>query len=1130
MKMRKFNHLSLLAITYLAVNISYAGSEFEPSQQPLTVKVSAAPNLVITIDSSASMAKDSVRGLSGWKASAVGLGAFAFDQHKAMASIWGGGQVDVPYKLPWRPRKRFAGDLELVQYTDDDLYYEDRGYLYIKKDGFDLNPQKYPKGYDRISKSDLSWYHFRTVPEGRKQPCPDTEKNRNDPSCYTKKTIDIKNQPYLIPGYARWYAFYRTRLLVVKSATNLSFYNIPQDVRVVWQNLSDCQLFTACTPSLAPLTGYQRIKFYEWLNALKPKGVTPLSAAFADAGRFYTRKEAYVDTNPVTGNLEYLGCRKNYHIVFTDGERNDSPNRIEVDGGGKNGKVDVRDLVNKPMSFPDGTSYSGTEYPYQSGRQSLNSSLANIAFYYWSRNLASGVVENDTDKVTASYPYSKNYWDPRNDPATWPHMVNFAVSMAMDTQLQGYGSWTGVPIWIKKAYKPAFNFLHAKYEGKYVYQVNWPRTKYYELWHAAIVSRGDYFDIQDQDELKEAYSSIFRQLEVKANESSQAMTFFSSNRLGEDSSGYAFQTSFSTDKGWYGNLYGSNTKGGSWNLLSKLKSKGWSKRNINILGNNGKAVKFVWNNLTQKTKDYLNTNPDKKNIDNLGQARVDFIKGDSSNANGTRFYNRQEILGDIINSKPVFVQDARYLVSSINWDATEKQKYKDFQISNMSRTPYVYVGANDGMMHAIDAKTGEETFAYIPKAVVPYLNQLTSLEYENLHRFYVDGQMTVADVYVKNNWRTVLVGTLGAGGKGIYALDITDPKKITLLWDLDASDFESTKGKLGYTYSVPSIARFSDGKWKVIFGNGPASEGGIKNGYASLFVLDIDTGKIEREYVTKNQNVENGLSTPKIISLDNTGTASVAYAGDLQGNLWRFDLTDSSPKINTQPLYTANRNGRTQAITTAPLVTKHPEQDGYIVVFGTGRFFTVNDLAPDNKQDMYGIWDPLTTAAGISPSTVKDSDLLVQNISSSQWSGTFTLSQSPIKWAKWGVNGWVPSSAAPHKGWRISLNTKESVVYNPLKLGNAIIFQTLIPSKNQCVGGVDGRVYAFNPYNGGGLDYPIFERRTAISQGQYVSGLAIDGAGGLSLKMDPKPVICTAETCLNMRLGEIGRQTWRRVE
>ena len=334
---------------------------------------------------------------------------------------------------------------------------------------------------------------------------------------------------------------------------------------------------------------------------------------------------------------------------------------------------------------------------------------------------------------------------------------------------------------------------------------------------------------------------------------------------------------------------------------------------------------------------------------------LNYVRGDRSNEGAGGLRSRSRVLGDIVHSGPVYVGKPAggYIYGN----------YLTFANSNAGRIPRVYVGANDGMLHAFDAASGTEVFAYVPSMVMGNLPWLAVHPYA--HKYYVDGFLTAEDAQFGAAWHTVLVGGLGAGGKGYYALDVTSPSAATeaeaagkILWEFNSNSVGA--GNLGFSYSRPSIVRLASGVWAAIVANGYLSA----TGAASLYVLNIQTGAVIREMITADLTA-NGLSSPTVIDLDADGHADVAYAGDLNGNLWKFDLNAGSIAFGGLPLFqTALVGGVRQPITTAPEVGRHPN-GGVMVYVGTGRLFGTDDGEDETTQAVYGIWDD-----GSGPATI----------------------------------------------------------------------------------------------------------------------------------------------------------------
>ena len=357
---------------------------------------------------------------------------------------------------------------------------------------------------------------------------------------------------------------------------------------------------------------------------------------------------------------------------------------------------------------------------------------------------------------------------------------------------------------------------------------------------------------------------------------------------------------------------------------------------------------------------------------------LDYVRGDRSNefpkADGAQLRRRTSILGDIIHSKPVYVAapNANYTIDN----------YAEWAAGKSERAPRVYVGANDGMLHVFDAETGDEVYAYIPSMLMDSLSALTARYYK--HRYYVDGEMSVRDAYFDGNWHTLLAGSLGAGGKGFFGLDITDPDLSSesantgtnrkVLFEFDASEDDD----LGFSFSRPVIARLNDGDWYVVIGNGFSSV----NGVAMLYLVNLESLTVTKLSTGSGSAGDpNGLSSPALLDTGRDGIVDYAYAGDIDGNLWKFDLSSQSTNswsvaYNGTPVHPSAGD---QSIIQAPQIARHP-QNGYMLYFATGRLLTNADLTNTSVQSLYGIWD-----SGNPPPDADSQSLLTQT-----WDGPKT--------------------------------------------------------------------------------------------------------------------------------------------
>jgi type IV pilus assembly protein PilY1 len=359
-----------------------------------------------------------------------------------------------------------------------------------------------------------------------------------------------------------------------------------------------------------------------------------------------------------------------------------------------------------------------------------------------------------------------------------------------------------------------------------------------------------------------------------------------------------------------------------------------------------------------------------------------------------------------------------------------------------SRDRLVLVGANDGMLHAFDADSGVEKFAFIPSAVHEKLDDLADPAYA--HQFYVDGQVRIADAKINGGWKTVAIGGLGGGGKGVYALDITESSLGTsdVLWELTADDHS----ELGHVYGQPVVTRMPDGEWVAIFGNGYNSESGEPH----LFIVNLATGGNVRK-IQVGDSDGNGLSGIAAF-LDPVGRLSVsrAYAGDLDGNLWRFDFSSSSASnpFNSDPLITDPDN---RPIASPPTLAENPG-GGLMVYFGTGKLIEPGDRIGDATE-----YDRFYA--------VRDRN---KNFSNTKALDTVTVGNSNGNRTLQGTD-----ITADSDGWMLELGdgnaTGERVLARPEVAFGNLVFTTFEPDDDPCAPGGQRRIYVVDALTGTGL-------------------------------------------------------------
>ncbi len=365
--------------------------------------------------------------------------------------------------------------------------------------------------------------------------------------------------------------------------------------------------------------------------------------------------------------------------------------------------------------------------------------------------------------------------------------------------------------------------------------------------------------------------------------------------------------------------------------------EGSSGRNIFTVDASGNQTAFLWSNLSDTQKAALDPVTFALGTSSAYDSPIlNFVRGDRNNEksqNGS-YRDRHSLLGDIVNSNPVYIGPAKetFTISG----------FPDFRNNVKNRDGRIAVGANDGMLHVLDEDDGSEVYAYVPSMLFDKLDALKLIPYS--HTYYVDGQITVASAKNGVTWMSVLTGTLGAGGKGLYALDVTDPYMSS-----DKVLFEKTGNDIGYIPGRPRIARRSDDKWYIFTGNGLNST----NGIAKLLMFELDG--LSYTQTELSTSVAGGLSAPVLVDTNKDFRADFAFAGDSNGDMWKFYLGSSPPATNPEKIFDGNPD---RPILTAPAVTAHPSS-GFMVVWGTGSSLSLAEATDTSypSQAIYGVWD-----------------------------------------------------------------------------------------------------------------------------------------------------------------------------
>lgn len=613
--------------------------------------------------------------------------------------------------------------------------------------------------------------------------------------------------------------------------------------------------------------------------------------------------------------------------------------------------------------------------------------LADVAMHYWKNDLRPGMTNN----VPSS---------PAN-PAFWQHMVTFGISIG----LSGTRGWSSV------AEVPS--------------DATWPQPgndkpeNIDDLLHAAVNGRGAFVAASNPAEFSRGLNDALRAIAQRTSSFSNVAT----NSVSLDTGSQVFNASYVSGI-WTGQVTARaiNRDGVADAVTWTSTLPAWGTRKIFTRGGSGGATFPTSSQLTSLARDGGAANYQVTGVDN-----ANYIKGErrleADEGNGGRLRNRLSVLGDIVGSSPAYVRDTNTL----------------------------YVGANDGMLHAFDATNGRELFAYVP-GLVDIFSLATLSRPDYAHRFFVDGPVVVSPRTLTPG-KNLLVGTLGRGGKGVYALDVSSPAS----FGIENVKWERASGDLmGRVLSKPILATVrgatTPGTNAVVLGNGVNST----SNRAALIVLNLETGAVIREIDTDIGSADepNGLSAPTGVYAEDGRTLAYVYAGDLLGNVWRFDLTDTdSTNWEAQRLFTAvDADGRAQPISGAVAVATHPTTRARWLFFGTGRYLTIEDANPANAtpQSMY---------AFVEGTSARSRAELQQRVF--QETGQ-ELNGYPVR---------AFQAAAPlpdnRQGWYIDLpGTGERIVQDAQVVSNFLVTASMMPTGDVCEADGTGFINAVDAFTG----------------------------------------------------------------
>lgn len=804
-------------------------------------------------------------------------------------------------------------------------------------------------------------------------------------------------------NFATWYSYHRTRYKVAKSGAGRAFSEIGTNYRVGYRNI--------------------------WNDMPNGNTAIPGGGVWPTGGRWNTHPMSRSKPIPVTRNAGLFddpngtaGADNNrtawFQRIYSENGGGATPLRSAIwnagnyfatdhaeDGPWGPGLPETQFTCRQSYMILTTDGYrndsDATGYDYTGVGENVGEQDGSFPLPYRGNNQA------DTLADIAMY-YWKNDLRPDmlnnvpasiDDPASHQHMVTFSVSLGAAGSLNPETDLPAITAGTKS----------------WPVSVNNSASSIDDLWHAAVNGRGRYVLANDSDKFTKALQDALTEIERRSSSYSNV----ASTSVSPDASTLVFNASYEQGS-WKGGLRASRASDGaeSWNA-----SIGdWSTRKV-FTSEGGTGHVFPTN--TQRT--VLARTGGTFNYPVTGAKNADYIKGDTSleGNEAPHLRRRTGVLGDIINSSPAY--DAE--------------------------TGTLYVGANDGMLHAFSGSSGEELFAYIPSIInLGLLSTLSRGDYA--HRYFVDGPIAVSPRSLTSAGKNILVGSLGRGGKGLYALDVTNPSAMAasnFMWER-----AETTGNMGLVLSKPLLANVNTGTRTpaVVVGNGVNST----NERAVLIVLDVNTGAVIREIDTGvgSSLVPNGLSSATGVYGPDGRTLAYVYAGDMQGNVWKFDMTSTAPSAWTAiRLFTAyDDDGKAQPISGGVAVGVHPVTRKRWVFFGTGRYLTAEDAQPGSTdvQSMYGFIDESATRT-------RDE-----------------LTERTIQVTEGNVRGFEARSTLPatSKGWYIDLPVSgERIVQDAQLASRFLITASIIPAGGACSSSGTGYINALDAFTGtsGSISY-----------------------------------------------------------
>ncbi|RDZ29212.1 pilus assembly protein [Lysobacter silvisoli] len=923
-------------------------------------------------------------------------------------------------------------------------------------------------------------------------------------------TANYTNQ---LQNFANWFSYYGNRNRAMVAGMSRSLADI-KDMRVGFFPINSHGSYNSPLTNAAERVYMQDMSvqarrddlYTNGIFALGASGSTPNRQAVSAAASQFQRTDAVADGKGGAPVLRV--CQKNAVMLFTDGYSNQ--NSVTV------GNVDG----NMGAPFADGNS----------------DTMADIVSQYYLDTANGGVVPLRSDGNFALGANGGRVPVP-------DECKNASPSKKLDCERRLHLNFYGITLGARGT---IFNPDVA--QDPFVTNPAWPGwqndnpTTVDDIWHATVNTRGEYINAKTPADITAAMRRVLAS--VAGGASPSGSVGLSGARISSNSlSVVPFYESKNNNTDWYSRLNASSVSANAagqvtftpkWEASAQLPRTG---RNLLFGTTSGGAVKpvvrsFTSGNLgdvfTTLCADTLSTCT-KAAVTTLGVTEseaVAYLAGQDSGEkkNGGKLRDRTTRLGDIINSSPLVTSplDNYGFMTLRGANATEfdPYNYEAYLTQKKTRIPMVYVGANDGMIHGFRGDTGGEAFGYIPATAVGHMGNLL-FPYDPdrkgdqifQHRYFVDGPITVSDVYSGTGWSTAMVGTSGAGGRSVFGLDVSDPSLFTsgsVLWEVNDKVTGTTGQRIGHVLGKPVIlpVRTASGtRWKAIFGNGYGSI----SGKASLFIVDVLDGSVVTIEVAETPGTgvptePNGLGN--IIALDryvfdsgtfsegSDGYADTVYGGDLHGNIWKFDLRTNVASFGANlPLFTAKDSAGKRQPILGDLNAVAGPSNGVMILFGTGAYSFGGDADNKDMQSVYGVID-----RGVRITAARETALQQQVLSNDNNDDIREVTQNSVNFLT--KSGWYMDLAVK-VGAAAPVQTGERMVGRPRVQDGTFFFPTFEPitassanaAESGCAAGGTNWLYGLSALSGSAY-------MSSVRPGSPTGDPMSAGSGALRLEAD----------------------------